>query len=188
VGGAARVLSRLRVDAVLDPRIPAESADEDAALAAASRRHVAVVAADAGRSFRLGALNVRVLWPRQPVRPGDDPNNSAIVIHARYGEVDALLTADAESNVTLPLRPPQAEVLKVAHHGSADPGLERLLEAVRPRIALISVGKGNDYGHPTPSTLAALESRPGLDVYRTDLDGAIAVESDGRRIEVHPER
>jgi competence protein ComEC len=188
VGGAARVLSRLRVDAVLDPRIPAESADEDAALAAASRRHVAVVAADAGRSFRLGALNVRVLWPRQPVRPGDDPNNSAIVIHARYGEVDALLTADAESNVTLPLRPPQAEVLKVAHHGSADPGLERLLEAVRPQIALISVGKGNDYGHPTPSTLAALESRPGLDVYRTDLDGAIAVESDGRRIEVHPER
>jgi competence protein ComEC len=188
VGGAARVLSRLRVDAVLDPRIPAESADEDAALAAASRRHVAVVAADAGRSFRLGALNVRVLWPRQPVRPGDDPNNSAIVIHARYGEVDALLTADAESNVTLPLRPPQAEVLKVAHHGSADPGLERLLEAVRPQIALISVGKGNDSGHPTPSTLAALESRPGLDVYRTDLDGAIAVESDGRRIEVHPER
>jgi competence protein ComEC len=188
VGGAARVLGRLRVDAVLDPRIPAESADEDAALAAARRRHVAVVAADAGRSFRLGALNVRVLWPRQPVRPGDDPNNSAIVIHARYGEVDALLTADAESNVTLPLRPPQAEVLKVAHHGSADSGLERLLEAVRPRIALISVGKGNDYGHPTPSTLAALESRQGLDVYRTDLDGAIAVESDGRRIEVQRER
>ena len=188
VGGAARILSRLRVDAVLDPRIPAASADEEAALAAARRRHVAVVAAAAGRAFRVGALQLRVLWPRQPVRPGDDPNNSAIVIHARYGEVDALLTADAESNVTLPLRPPQVEVLKVAHHGSADPGLERLLQAVRPRIALISVGKGNDYGHPAPSTLATLDARTGLAVYRTDLEGAVAVESDGHRIEVHPER
>jgi competence protein ComEC len=62
------------------------------------------------------------------------------------------------------------------------------LQAVRPRIALISVGKGNDYGHPAPSTLATLKARTGLDVYRTDLDGAVAVESDGRRIEVHPER
>jgi competence protein ComEC len=188
VGGAARILSRLRVDTVLDPRIPAASADEEAALAAARRRHVAVVAAGAGRAFRVGALQLRVLWPRQPVRPGEDPNNSAIVIHARYGDVDALLTADAESNVTLPLRPPQVEVLKVAHHGSADPGLERLLQAVRPRIALISVGKGNDYGHPTPSTLATLDARTGLAVYRTDLEGAVAVESDGHRIEVHAER
>jgi competence protein ComEC len=188
VGGAARVLGRLRVDMVLDPRIPSESPDEEAALAAARRRHVAVVTASAGRAFRLGALSLRVVWPRQPVLPGDDPNNAAIVIHARYGELDALLTADAESNVTLPLHLPQIEVLKVAHHGSADAGLERLLETLRPRIALISVGKGNDYGHPTPSTLATLEAQSGLDVYRTDLDGAITVESDGHRIEVHPER
>ena len=188
VGGAARVLDRLRVDMVLDPRIPAASADEEAALAAARRRHVVIVPADAGRTFRLGGLQLRVLWPRQPVAPGDDPNNAATVIHARYGEVDALLTTDAESNVTLPLRPPQAEVLKVAHHGSADAGLEELLRAVRPRIALISVGKGNDYGHPAPSTLATLAAREGLEVHRTDLDGAITIESDGHRIEVRDER
>jgi len=188
IGGAARVLGRLRIDMVLDPRIPSESPDEEAALAAARRRHVAVVTASAGRTFRLGALRLRVVWPRQPVLPGDDPNNAAIVIHARYGELDALLTSDAESNVTLPLHLPQIEVLKVAHHGSADAGLERLLETLRPRIALISVGKGNDYGHPTPSTLATLEAQSGLDVYRTDLNGAITVESDGHRIEVLHER
>jgi competence protein ComEC len=79
-------------------------------------------------------------------------------------------------------------VLKVAHHGSADPGLEQLLRAVRPRIALVSVGAGNDYGHPAPSTIAALNARAGVDVYRTDVDGAITVESDGRRIEVRSER
>jgi competence protein ComEC len=188
VGGAARVLGRIRVDLVLDPRIPAPSVDERAALAVARRERVSVVTVRAGRAFQLGGLRLRVLWPRQPVPSGDDPNNWATVIHARFGEVDVLLTADAESNVTLPLRPPQVEVLKVAHHGSADSGLEQLLRAVRPRIALVSVGAGNDYGHPAPSTLAALHAQAGLDVYRTDVDGAITVESDGRRIEVRSER
>ena len=188
VGGAARVLGRIGVDLVLDPRIPAPSPDERAALTVARRKRVAVVTVRAGRAFQLGELRLRVLWPRQPVPRGDDPNNWATVIHARFGEVDLLLTADAESNVTLPLRPRQMEVLKVAHHGSADPGLEELLRAVRPRIALVSVGAGNDYGHPAPSTLAALDAQAGLDVYRTDVDGAITVESDGRRIEVRSER
>ena len=188
IGGAARVLGRIPVDLVLDPRIPAPSADEEAALSVVRRKRIRVVSARAGEAFRLGALTLRVLWPRQPVPKGDDPNNWATVIHARYGQLDALLTADAESNVTLPLRPPQAEILKVAHHGSADEGLDDLLRAVRPRIALISVGAGNDYGHPAPSTLAVLdEALPGA-VHRTDLEGAITVESDGRRIEVRSER
>ena len=188
VGGAARVLARVGVDAVLDPRIPAPSPDERAALEVARRKRVAMVTVRAGGRFRLGRLDLRVLWPRQPVPEGDDPNNWATVIHARYGEVDVLLTADAESNVTLPLGPPQAEVLKVAHHGSADDRLDELLRAVKPRLALISVGAGNDYGHPAPSTVAALEAAAGLEVYRTDHDGAITVESDGRRIEVTSER
>ena len=188
VGGAARVLARLHVDEILDPGIPSTGQFERDALAVARREHVPVEVVSAGRSFRLGKLSLRVLWPRQPVPPGDNPNNWAVVLHARYGEVDALLTADAESVVTLPLHPPQAEILKVAHHGSADEGLEQLLRAVRPRVALISVGADNDYGHPAASTLAALRSRPGLGVYRTDQDGAIAVESDGRRIEVRTAR
>jgi competence protein ComEC len=188
VGGAARVLARLRVGEILDPGIPTTSPFERDALAVAHREQVPVEVVQAGRSFRLGRLTLRVLWPRQPVPSGGNPNNSAIVIHARYGDVDVLLTADAESNVTLPLHPPQAEILKVAHHGSADDGLEQLLQAVRPRVALISVGAGNDYGHPTASTLAALEGRSGLDVYRTDQDGAITVDSDGRRIEVRTDR
>jgi competence protein ComEC len=80
----------------------------------------------------------------------------------------------------LPLR--AVEVLKVAHHGSADPGLAAELRTLRPRIAVISVGRRNDYGHPTPETLAMLEAVPGLAVYRTDLDGRIVVESDGQTL------
>jgi competence protein ComEC len=78
--------------------------------------------------------------------------------------------------------------VKVAHHGSADPGLVELLALLRPRLALVSVGARNDYGHPAPSTLAALASFPGLRVYRTDQDGRITIESDGQRVSVREER
>ena len=188
VGGAAKVFDRLHVGSVLDPAIPSESTDERAALAAARRHHVRVVVARAGEGFRIGALRLRVLWPDGPGSSGDDPNNHAIVLLASYGQVDALLTADAESDVTGLLHVPPVEILKVAHHGSDDPGLPRLLEQIHPRVAVISVGADNDYGHPAASTIAALEEDPGLAVYRTDRDGRVVVESDGTAMTVRTER
>jgi competence protein ComEC len=188
VGGAATVLDHLRVGLVLDPRIPTGSSDERAALAAARRHHVQIAAARAGEAFRVGNLRLRVLWPDGPGSPGDDPNQHAVVILASYGRVDALFTADAESDVTAALHIPPVEILKVAHHGSADDGLTRQLEQLRPRVAVISVGAHNDYGHPSPSTIAALDEVPGLDLYRTDRDGAVTLESDGERFSVRTER
>ncbi|HEV3408584.1 MAG TPA: MBL fold metallo-hydrolase, partial [Gaiellaceae bacterium] len=188
VGGAAEVLAETRVAFALDPRLAVRSPEQEAALAEARKRDVPVAVARAGRVYRLGRLRLRVLWPEGTGLPGDDPNNHAIVLLASYGDVDALLTADAESPVTLPLRPPAVEILKIAHHGSADAGLPALLELVRPRLAVISVGARNDYGHPAPSTVAALEDFPNLDVYRTDEDGRVVIETDGRRMSVREER
>ena len=73
------------------------------------------------------------------------------------------------------------EILKVAHHGSADPGLDDELRELRPALAVISCGRGNDYGHPRQSTLAALEASPGLSLFRTDENGRVVIESDGER-------
>jgi competence protein ComEC len=184
VGGAADVLERLTCRLVLDPGLAAPSSDERRALAAARRRRVPIVVARAGDAYRLGRLRLRVLWPTDAGSPGENPNLNATVLLASYGSTDALLTADAESEVTLPLRPPPVEILKVAHHGSADPGLPRLLALVRPRLAVISVGAGNDYGHPAPSTLAALDAAESLDVYRTDRDGRITIDADAERMTV----
>jgi competence protein ComEC len=184
VGGAADVLERVEVETVLDPGIPAPSSDQEAALSVARRRGVPVVTAHAGQRFRVGALRLEVLWPDDPAPAGGDPNNDAIVLLASYGSVDALLTADAEGNVTVPLRPPPVEILKVAHHGSADERLPHLLELLSPRVAVVSVGSRNDYGHPAPSTTAALNAAPDLDVYRTDRDGRVTIETDGERITV----
>ena len=187
IGGARDIVERLDVDLVLEPALPFPNPYGGPALVEARGRGIPVEVTRAGRTLTLGRLRLHVLWPQEGASTNDDPNDHATVLLATYGEVDALLPADAESNVTLPLRPPSVELVKVAHHGSADPGLVELLALLRPRLALISVGERNDYGHPTPSTLAALAASPGLRVYRTDEDGRITIESDGRRISVREE-
>ena len=187
IGGARDVLRRLRVASLLDPGLPVPSADRRLALVAARERRVPVVVARAGQRYRLGGLRLELLWPARAGPPSEDANLRAIVLVASFGAVDVLLTADAESDVTrrLPLRP--VEVLKVAHHGSEDDGLAEQLRVLRPRVAVISVGAGNDYGHPRAGTLRALREVPGLDLYRTDEDGRVVVESDGRALSVRAE-
>jgi competence protein ComEC len=137
----------------------------------------------AGDLLRLGALELRVLWPPPALAdapPEGDPNQRALVVHVRSGGFDALLTADAESDVTGSLDLPDVDVLKVAHHGSEDPGLPAELEDLRPEVAGIEVGRHNTYGHPAPSTLAALAGVPEL--VRTDLDGSVRVRARGGRL------
>jgi competence protein ComEC len=143
----------------------------------------------AGATFRVGALLLRAFWPEDEGTSSEDPNLNAVVLVASYGETDVLLPADAESLVTARLPLPAVEVLKVAHHGSADPGLAEELRELRPRIAVISCGRDNEYGHPTPETRAALEATPGLALYRTDEDGRVVVEADAAgRFAVETER
>jgi competence protein ComEC len=180
-GGAAAVLRRHEVGLFLDGG-EQDTLLHHAALHAAAARRVRRVAPRAGQRLRAGALELRVLWPR-PEPPADhagqDPNLRAVVAHARVGEFDLLLPADAESEVTAALELPPVEALKVAHHGSADPGLPDLLARLRPSVAVIEVGRGNRYGHPTPETLAALRAVPV--VRRTDRDRTVRlVVRDGR--------
>jgi competence protein ComEC len=90
--------------------------------------------------------------------------------------LSVLLGADAESEVLSPLAPGPVQVLKVSHHGSDDPGLASLLAAVQPRLAVVSVGAGNPFGHPAPATLRELATS-GAQVLRTDLHGSVSVEA-----------
>ncbi len=188
IGGAPEVVRRVRVGTIVDPALAASSPDYTATLRAARQGRIPIVVARSGDEFRLGRARVRVLWPDDEGLASQDPNENAVVLLVTYGATDVLLTADAESPVTarLPLRP--VEVLKVAHHGSEDPGLPDLLRTLDPKVAVVSVGEGNDYGHPRPETVAALEADPGLRTWRTDEDGRVVVESDGRSLVVRSER
>jgi competence protein ComEC len=187
VGGAADVLEAVSVRRVLDPRLAATGPEQREALAEARKRHIPVVTARPGLHYAMGKLRLKVLWPDGPGVRSEDPNARATVCLVSYGEIDVLLGADAESDVLLPLRLPPVEILKVSHHGSEDALLPGLLDEVKPRVAVISVGAANTYGHPTPETLAALDAVPGLAVYRTDRDGAVTVESDGHEVSVTTE-
>jgi competence protein ComEC len=143
-------------------------------LAAARAAGTRVLNPRAGQQLRLGALALRVLGPRHEDLPALEPNDAALVLLASYEGLDVFLPADAESNATLglPLRP--VEVLKVAHHGSADEGLRSLLQRLQPDAAVIEVGDGNRYGHPSADTLATLERATGQ-VLRTDRDGDVRI-------------
>lgn len=146
----------------------ARPAPEAAAIARAAGTEV--VRVGEGAAVGIGALRLQVLSPRPgPGPPGVDPNDESLLIAARFGGWSSLLTGDAESEATQ-IDPGPIDLLKVAHHGSADAGLGALLDHGAPRVALISVGAANSYGHPTAETLESL-SEHGVCVLRTDLDG-----------------
>jgi competence protein ComEC len=131
----------------------------------------------AGVAWRCADISIRLLGPAPlpaGALPPEDPNLRAAVTVVDVGALRMLATGDAESPNVLPLAPPPADILKVPHHGSADTGLPALLGQVRPKVALIGVGRSNRHGHPTPSTLAALDQQ-GSVAFRTDRDGAILV-------------
>lgn len=140
----------------------------------------------AGGELRSGALRLEVLWPprellAEPQR-GADPNQLALVLLASWHEFSMLLSADAEAEA-VPIDAGPIDVLKVAHHGSDDAGLAALLDRSRPALAVISVGAGNPYGHPTAGTLATLAAH-GVRTLRTDRDGEVVLEVQRHAVEV----
>ncbi|SCL67695.1 competence protein ComEC [Micromonospora citrea] len=178
-GGVTGVFRGRPVDAVLAPRWPEPAAGRDLVRAEAAARSVEVVPAPAGWRYREGAVDLLVIGPPYPLRgTRSDPNNNSLVLLATVGGVRILLAGDAETEEQRALLdgpPPgglRADVLKVAHHGSAyqDPAF---LDAVRPAVALVPVGVGNTYGHPNPAVLGRL-ARGGARVLRTDTDGDVA--------------
>ena len=170
-GAALEVLRRYPTRLVVNGGAGWPTRVQEGLAAATSARRIA---AQAGQVLELGGIRMRLLWPPPPepgFRPEGDPNLRAVVALVQVGAFDLLLPADAESEVTAGLELPDVEALKVAHHGSADEGLPALLERTRPEFAAIEVGESNTYGHPAPSTLAALRA---VDhVYRTDRDGTV---------------
>jgi competence protein ComEC len=170
-GGIAEVLGTISLGRLLIARAG------EWMLADARSAAVPVTRVAEGATIESGDLELRVLWPPRELLDGpppDDANADSVVASARWRDFDLLLTGDAEAELA-PVDPGPVEVIKVAHHGSADADLPRLLADAEPRLALISVGDENPYGHPAPETLSALE-RSGVPVLRTDRDGQITLE------------
>jgi competence protein ComEC len=136
--------------------------------------------------FSLGAFTIRVMLADTNFRRAPE-NNSSIVLRAETAGRRFLFTGDIEKEAELVLgdRDLRADVLKVAHHGSGGSSSDRHLDAVAPRVAVISCGRHNLFGHPHPTVLERLTARR-VRVWRTDRDGTVSIRVHGGKL--HGER
>jgi competence protein ComEC len=189
VGGAASTLRALRPQWYIDPGFAGGSSSYRASLAEARARNTIWRRARPGDSLVVDEATITFLAPDSVwAETLHDPNDASAVARIRIGDVTMLLTGDAEAGEEAWLLRHQApllaaDVLKVGHHGSRTSSTPDFLQAVRPRLALVSVGTGNLYRHPSPEIMQSLAAH-GAVVLRTDLLGSIVVRTDGRRLEV----
>ena len=187
IGGMRAVLRDFRPRELwLGVNPPNRALDEVLTMAQALR--VNVVHHYAGEDFFFGATKVRVLAPAADWRTRSKPaNNDSLVLELSYGETSALLAGDAEKQVERLIAPAarHADLLKVAHHGSATSTTPELLAAVSPRYAVISAGWRNSFGHPRGDVLRRLEER-NIETYPTDTNGAVTFLLDGNSVRRAP--
>jgi competence protein ComEC len=189
VGGLTYLMNNFRVGELWITGDAASS--EEAAVLIASARSLGVPVMTIGSSTpprAIGAVDIRFLnpAPRVPDNPGDF-NNRSLVFRIDYRRFSLLMTGDIGREGLARIRAERndlsAQVLKVPHHGSSASTAVPVLRTIGPRVAIISCGYDNPFGFPGKKSLAALRE-VGADIFRTDLDGAVTVTTDGEYIEV----
>jgi competence protein ComEC len=188
LGGAPVILRRFRPGVVWEgvPVPPHIKLRELAAAVGAG--HATWRTVQAGDSERNGSVEIRVLhppppeWERQKVR-----NDDSIVLELRLGDVSIVLPGDVgaegERAVTSRLSLGPIAVVKAAHHGSATSSTQAFIQAAHPSAVVFSAGRGNRFGHPAPVVVDRYR-RAGAQMFRTDEDGAVVLDTDGRTVEI----
>ncbi|HKO16357.1 MAG TPA: DNA internalization-related competence protein ComEC/Rec2 [Gemmatimonadaceae bacterium] len=189
VGGAATVIGALHPQRYIDAAYAGNADAYRASLLRAREAHTAWQRVHPADSLVIDGVVITFLAPDSAWTASlDDPNLASTVALVRAGRVRFLLVGDAEAPEEDWLRAHalgqlRADVLKVGHHGSNTSSTAAFLDAVQPRVALISVGAGNSYGHPSAAVVDALAAR-GAQVLRTDRAGTVIVRTDGARLSI----
>ncbi len=195
VTGLVEVLHRYKVKQVLYPDLDFKSDVYDEWLRLLEEKDIKCTIAQAGQQIDLGEVVIRVLNPPIPLLTGteSDIDNNGVVLHISMGKVSFLLTADIMWEAEFELIACRANltstVLKVAHHGSGTSTTPEFLAVVNPRLAVISVGEDNPFGHPTPEVMERLEEKLGSEnIFRTDKQRTIEFITDGKRLWVKKQK
>lgn len=196
IGGMRPVIENFGIKNFLDSGRDYASKEYERMLGAINDKRIKFIEAKRGMKFDLDSgVKLEVLnpqgngqWITQVRQGGSLENANSVVLRLSYSNFSMLFTGDAETeteevmmNSGAPLR---AQVLKVGHHGSRYATSGEFLDAVAPEAAVISCGAENRYGHPTKQTLDRLQ-KAGVKIYRTDLNGEIAIVTDGNKFEIH---
>jgi len=181
IGGLDNVIKNFDVKNVLMPKVQNDTKTFEDVLDAISSKKLSITTPNIGDTYDFSEAKFTILSCKN--EKTKELNECSIVIRLVFGEQSYIFCADAEivneydmlnSGLTL-----KSNVLKVGHHGSTTSSLEKFLRAVDPEVAVISVGEGNDYGHPHKEVMERL-NKLGIKVYRTDYSGTIVISSDGK--------
>lgn len=182
IGGLSGALNYASVGTAYCPETTGTTETFQSFVKYLAQRGKQITVPTAGETFALGGAQVQILGP---LHSAEDSNDNSIVLKVSFGATSFLFTGDAERaeeqdllNAGVNL---QSTVLKVGHHGSDTSTSYPFLRAVAPQYAVISVGAGNSYGHPTEAVLSRLRDA-GVTTFRTDLQGEITAVSDGQTV------
>ena len=185
IGGAIQILEDFEVGRIymMKPSKTPNTQTYLNLLKKIDEKGLTITVPEIGSNFECGDFSFEFLGP---LKDYDDSNNNSIVIKASVGSKSFLFTGDAEGKPESDLVEKygselKCDVLKVGHHGSRTSTKAKFYKAVSPKIAVISCGEGNDYGHPHGETLKTLND---ITVYRTDLNGTVTVGVDGGELKV----
>ena len=193
IAGLVGVFNKFAVNTVLEPFYKTDKSIYTSFKEAEKKSGAEVIIPEPGAEYTLGDAKFTILAPKKPennseeapVLDSSEENNQSICILLKNGDNKVLFTGDAEQEEERYLvesgRDIQADVYMIGHHGSSSSSSELLLDAVRPKYAVISCGTGNDYGHPTQEVLDRLWDKD-VSVFRTDEQGNIIMTSDGKEI------
>lgn len=185
IGGLDAVIESFEIDRIYLPKAVHTTESFRDVLKAVSDKGMKVTTAAMGVSIPLKEMTAEFLGPAG--REYDNLNNYSAVLRLTYGGVGFLFQGDAEEESEKDILESsmigklKADVLKLGHHGSSTSTTPEYLEEVKPEYAVISAGKGNDYGHPHKETIELLQKMD-IAIYRTDEQGTIIAESDGKNI------
>ena len=180
IGGLDDVINSLDIESIYMPKVQTNTKTFEDVLDSISNKGLKITTPNIDDKFILNTAECQIMSTKTNE---ENLNLSSIVIRMTYGEQSYLFMGDAEKQNEEARSWPQTNVLKVGHHGSDTSTTKQFLNQVKPKIAIISVGKDNSYKHPKQIVLDKL-SNIETKIYRTDLSGTILITSDGK-VETH---
>lgn len=187
--GVAQILGKIDVSSIILTRQLEENDIYRHILSIAKEKKIKLIYVKEGDVLKIGGIKISIIHPENKLMINNPMNNNSIVCKVEYNSFSMLLTGDIEmeaeelilrKNINL-----KADVLKVAHHGSKTSTTGEFLKAINPKVALIGVGKNNNFGHPSNEVIQRLKEN-GTRIYRTDESGeiSITVNKKGRIIKI----
>lgn len=182
IGGILTILKELKVKNVIISKQGEKNENYDEFIKIIKEKRIKLIIVEAGDKINIEKnVYIKILWPESKIVNDNILNNNSIVMKLNYNKFSCLFTGDIEETAENKITEKylhhelKANIIKIAHHGSKTSTTYSFLEEVKPKIALIGVGKNNKFGHPSDKIINLLEKQK-IKIYRTDLNGEICMQ------------